>query len=272
MSRQFIFTVTTGRSGTQFLSKLLAENLGDAQVHHEQRAYGDWGVNCPDVSHLTTFNLAGNTGYIRSFWQQKLERIAATPAPYFAETSHTLAKAGLIENLGLLESAGPVHLIYLKRDIADTAISLTQRADFCTKGHMWLWYLAPNYANLMMDPRPLIEFGQIGLAVWYVIEMRARAEYYRLLATDRESIRFHEFDMERMTQRDGAATLLTAIGVDIAPGQVQLPGKTNANTAGTNLEEAEQEYIRKLVADCTFDVTEVARTWHRQGRELGPVS
>ena len=270
--KRFIFTVTTGRSGTQFLAQLLAANLREAEVHHEQRAHGDWGVNCPDVSHLTTFNQVGNTAYVRAFWQQKLARIASTPARYFAEASHTLAKAGLIENLGLLKDAGTVHLIYLKRDIADTAISLTHRADFCTKGNMWLWYLAPNYANLMMDPRPLIGYGQIGLAIWYVIEMRARAEYYRLLVAGQDHIVFHEFDMESMTGRPGAAALLAAVGTNIAPEQVELPGKVNANLAGRGLEEAEKAYIRQIAAHCTFDAAAVAREWHSKGRALGPLS
>jgi len=270
-ARQFIFTITTGRSGTQFLTQLLSANLADAEVHHEQRAHKDWGVNCPDVSHLTTFNQVGNTGYVRAFWQQKLARIAATPSRYFAETSHTLAKAGLVENLDALQGAGTVHLVYLKRDIADTAISLAHRADFCTKGNMWLWYLAPNYANLMMDPRPLIEFGQIGLAIWYVVEMRARAEYYRLLVAGQSHIRFHEFDMERTTDRTGAAELLNALGTDVAPEQVHLPGKVNANVVGAGLAASEKELIRAIVADCRFDAAEVARSWHRQGRALGPL-
>lgn len=270
-SKRFIFTITTGRSGTQFLTQLLAANLPDAQVHHEQRARHDWGVNCPDVSHLTTFNQIGNSPYVRAFWQRKLARIAGTPCQYFAETSHTLAKAGLVENLGLLNGAGTVHLIYLKRDIADTAISLTHRADFCTKGNMWLWYLAPNYANLMMDPRPLIEFGQIGLAIWYVIEMRARAEYYRLLVADQEHIRFHEFDMERITDQAGAADLLAAVGANMTPEQILLPGKVNANVVGAGLAQSEKEYIRQVVANCSFDAAEVARSWRRQRRALGPL-
>ena len=267
--KRAVFTITTGRSGTKFLAQLLSANLPEAEVHHEQRAQSDWGVNCPDVSHLTAFNQAGNTAYVRAFWQQKLARIASANTTYFAEASHTLAKAGLVENLDLLADSGTVDLIYLKRNIADTAVSLSHRFDFCTKGNMWLWYLAPNYANVMMDFRPLARFGQIGLAIWYVIEMRARAEYYRLLAAEQKHIRFHDFDMERMTDRKGAAELLTALGVAVTPEQIQLPGKANGNVVGKELEESEKDYIRQIVADCRFDAVEVAHNWRRCGRALG---
>ena len=41
--KHYVFTITTGRSGTNFLAELLASNLNDAEVHHEQLNYQDWG-------------------------------------------------------------------------------------------------------------------------------------------------------------------------------------------------------------------------------------
>ena len=71
MNKQFVFTITSGRSGTNFLAELFARNLPNAEVHHEQLGYRDWGVNSPEVSHLTQFNHEGNNAYVRAFWQQK---------------------------------------------------------------------------------------------------------------------------------------------------------------------------------------------------------
>ena len=267
LDKRFIFTITTGRSGTNFLAELFASNLQNAQVYHEQRAHGDWGLNCPDVSHLTTFNQVNNSTHVRAFWQRKFARIKALNAPYFAETSHVLAKAGLVENLDLLADCGVVHLLYIKRDIADTVISLTHRADFSTKGNMWLWYLDPNYPNAIVNPEPFIGFGQIGLGIWYVIEMRVRAEYYRLLLADRTNILFHDVDMEKVTSTEGAAKLLSELGITVPPNAINLPGRVNSNV-GPGLDAAVQQHIRKLVADCEFDAAAMARNWYEQGYRL----
>lgn len=263
--RHFIFTITTGRSGTNFLAELLALNLGHAQVHHEQLVYSDWGVNSPDVSHLTTFNQIGNSSHVRAFWQQKFARIKALDVRYFAEMSHVLAKAGLVENLEQLEGAGTVHLIYLKRDIASTVISFINRYDFLNKGNMWLWYLDTGYSNVIVSPEPFLGYGQIGCALWYVIEMRARAEYYRILLADRANIIFHEVAMEEVTRTDGAAKLLAALGA--APAAIRMPGRVNANPASA-LSEQGQQQIRELAGRFTFDAAELARSWYDYGNRL----
>lgn len=265
--RHFIFTITTGRSGTNFLAELLALNLGHAQVHHEQLAYSDWGVNSPDVSHLTTFNQIGNSSHVRAFWQQKFARLKALDVRYFAEMSHMLAKAGLVENLEQLDGAGTVHLIYLKRDIANTVISFINRYDFLNKGNMWLWYLDTDYANVIVSPEPFLSYGQVGCALWYVIEMRVRAEYYRMLLAERADIIFHEVEMEEVTRMDGAAKLLAGLGADLPPAAIRMPGRVNANQASAISEQGQQQ-IRELAGRFTFDTAELARNWYDYGNRL----
>lgn len=265
--RHFIFTITTGRSGTHFLAELFAANLDNAQVHDEQLAYSDWGVNSPDMSHMTTFNQIGNSSHVCEFWQQKFARLKALDVRYFAEMSHMLAKAGLVENLGQLEGAGTVHLIYLKRDIANTVISFLNRYDFLNKGNMWLWYLDTDYSNVIVSPEPFLNHGQIGCALWYVIEMRVRAEYYRILLADRANIIFHEAEMEAVTRMDGAARLLADLGADLSPAAIRMPGRVNANQASAISEQGRQQ-IRELVGRFTFDTAALARSWYDYGNRL----
>jgi hypothetical protein len=265
--RRFIFTITTGRSGTNFLADLLKANLENAQVYHEQLSYRDWGVNSPDVSHLTTFNHVGNSSHVREFWNRKFARIKALDVRYFAEMSHVLAKAGLVENLDLLQEAGEVHLIYLKRDIAKTVISYINRADFVNKGNMWLWYLDHAYPNVIVAADPFRSLGQVGFALWYVIEMRVRAEYYRLLLAERAGIVFHEVNMEEVVRIEGATKLLADLGVDSAPDRIRMPGKVNANPVSV-IDESAQRYIREVAGSFTFDTAELARSWYQQGYRL----
>jgi hypothetical protein len=74
--RNFIFSVSTGRSGTAYLAKLLAANLPDAEIHHERTGYQNFGVHTPDASHFTLFNSLGNVKNVQDYWAQKLSRIA----------------------------------------------------------------------------------------------------------------------------------------------------------------------------------------------------
>ena len=76
MSRKFVFTLSSGRTGTAFLAHLLQANLPGAEVHHEILDYAAFGVDTPDVSHLRQFNAIGNSQLVQSFWKQKFQRIA----------------------------------------------------------------------------------------------------------------------------------------------------------------------------------------------------
>jgi len=265
--KRFIFTITTGRSGTNFLSELFALNLDNAVVHHEQLAYSDWGVNSPDISHLTTFNHVGNNSHVRAFWEQKFARLKALEVSYFAEMSHVLAKAGLVENLDLLQEAGEIHLIYLKRDIAETVISFISRAGFSNKATMWLWTLDPDYPNVILSAAPFRNLGQVGFALWYVLEMRVRAEYCRLLLAERTGVVFHEVDMKDVTRIMGAANLLANLGMDLLPEAIKMPGRTNVNTF-PDLDESAKQHIRDVVKNCAFDAAALARGWYEQGYRL----
>ncbi len=149
-NKQFIYTITTGRSGTTYLTELLKRNIADAEVYHERSSYTRLGIDSPDASHFTLFNSVGNVAQVRAFWQQKFERDAAGPSSCYAELSHPLSKAGLIENLDLLEGRGVVHLILLKRDILEILWSFVNRFDFENNAFTWLFTLDPFYPNVIV--------------------------------------------------------------------------------------------------------------------------
>ena len=109
--RKFIYTMTQGRTGTHFLTSLLAKNIAGATVHHEILGWDKFGVDTPDVSHMTLFNSKGNVRKVKTFWKQKLKRTIETETQWYAETSHLLMKAGLVENMPPLLEHGEVHFI-----------------------------------------------------------------------------------------------------------------------------------------------------------------
>ena len=202
--RQFIFTMTTGRSGTAFLTELLAANLPDAECHHEFLGWGDFGLRTPDVSHLTLFNSEGNVEKVQTFWRHKTAVILNSRARCYVETSHVLMNAGLVENIGPLTNAGHVHLVDLQRDTAATIRSFRARYDFFNKGDQWFWYLDQAYPRNLCGFDKFSKYGHSGLCLWYITEIRLRAAYYARLIRSNPSISIHRVRLEDIAQPAGA--------------------------------------------------------------------
>ena len=60
MSKKFVYTITTGRCGTNFLADLFKANIEDARIYHERANFVELGRRSPDASHFTHFNTFGN--------------------------------------------------------------------------------------------------------------------------------------------------------------------------------------------------------------------
>jgi hypothetical protein len=246
--KSFVFTMTTGRSGTKYLASLLGRNLPDAECHHEIHGWDRFGVDTPDLSHMTLFNSQGNVEKVQAFWRSKLGRIAAIPRRYYAETSHLLMKGGLIENLSPLTEAGRVHLIALERDPYATILSFRNRFDFLDKANSWLWYLDPDYPRNLVPSNALVAEGLNGRCLWYILEIRARiAQYMKQLAGNKRIV-FHCFSLEELRRAEGASRLLQALGVPVTANQVDLPGPENVGSLRVAIDPAEQGQIRRLIA------------------------
>jgi hypothetical protein len=244
---QFVFTLTTGRSGTLYLAELLAQNLPDAECYHEIVGWDRFGVDTPDVSHMTLFNSQGNVEKVQAFWRSKLARIAATPRQFYVETSHLLMKAGLIENLAPLTAKGTVHLIALERDTLATLLSFRKRLDFVHKSNQWLWYLDPDYPVNMVPATDLVASGINGVCLWYILEIRARTAHYERLVAGKPNIVFHRFNLEALQTAQGAARLLQALGAPRDPGKVVVPPARNVGPVLAEIDAAEEAKIRDLI-------------------------
>jgi hypothetical protein len=246
--KQFVFSMTTGRSGTKYLAELLQRNLPDAQCHHELSGWGHFGVDTPDVSHMTLFNSQGNVEEVRAFWRSKLGRVAATPQSRYIETSHVLMKGGLVENLAPLAERGTVHLIALERDPYATIVSFRNRFDFWDKANWWLWYLDPEYPRNLVPSRELFAKGINGLCLWYILEIRARAARYAALLEREPRIKVHRFRLEELRVAGGASRLLRALGLAADPADVQLPPPQNVGRLLVRIDAAEEASIRRMIA------------------------
>lgn len=246
--KQFVFTLTTGRSGTQYLAELLRQNLPDAECYHEICGWDRFGVDTPDLSHMTLFNSQGNVESVQAFWRAKLARIAATSRACYVETSHLLMKAGLVENLAPLAAVGTVRLIALERDPFATIASFRNRFDFWDTASRWLWYLDPDYPRNLVPSRELFAQGINGLCLWYILEIRARAARYERILANAPRLRVHRFGLEELRVPGGASRLLRLLGVATEPSQVRLPSPQNVGRLLVRIDPAKEQAIRRLIA------------------------
>ena len=265
--RHFVFTVTTGRSGTVYLTELLKANMPKAEVHHERVGWLNFGVETPDASHFMLYNSVGNVPEVEAFWEQKLKRLGHSQVPQYVETSHFLSKGGLIENLHHLTDYGTVHIINLKREPHKIAWSLFNRKDFANWGFTWLFYLDPRYPNKIVRSDPFMSSGELGGALWYVHEMQARGAYYKLLLQDMPNVVFHDIDLSDITDEDGAHYMLTALGCP-PDGKVVIPPKQN-ETQRWREGEANHRLLMDLVDRLPVDAEKRAKAYFDMGYRLG---
>jgi len=250
------------------LAALLSANLPEFKIHHERTSFVSMGIDSPDASHSMLFNSAGNVDVVQAFWRRKIDRIVTETEHGYGETSHLLAKAGLFENIGPLAEIGDVFVVRLTRDPAATVRSFVLRHDFFNFGFTWIFYLDSRCPNVIVNPKPLLRFGEAGAAYWYICEMRARGEYYRMLLDDQPNVRFVDASLTDISDRAGAAMLLAELGATEQSKAPNVPGVKNAYQ-GPKLAKSMVADIDKMVNYATFDPAELARNYFDAGRRLG---
>lgn len=216
-SPSLIFTITAGRTGTKWLSELIGRNLGIESVH-EHVGVDDIGTLTPDIRTLRNFNTYGFNSVVRRFWGARLARLPKGP---YVETSHVLAKAGLLE---ALEWHGmKATIICLRRDdIIAHALSFAVRSDFLSITLMWQWYLDTFYPRIIMSPDLQCGHPMLDRIGWYIAEMLARQEYYRRLYP-----RFNYIDASLEETAGNPEGFLKRLGYD---GPVDVPPALNGNS------------------------------------------
>jgi hypothetical protein len=265
-TRKFLFTITPGHTGTTWLAQVLSAHLPDSRVFHEILGYDRFGVDTPDLSHMTLFNSQGNVAKVRDFWRQKAARIIAEPSTWYGETSHLLAKCGLLENIELFTDVGEVYVLCLERELADLVKSMRQRHDMINKGNQWLWHLDPDYPRKLVARGFFEPHGVDGTRLWYACEMRARAAYYRQLLEQHPRVHFISRSIEALVDPGALQALLQGLGVDLPAGKIAVPARSNVSRRE---QSASGGQIDAVIRDMTFDPEQIAANYLAKGYRLG---
>lgn len=293
MAKTLVYTITNGTAGSSYLRRFLEGNLTGAEIHGERAGWLDLGVNCPDASHLTRFNTLGNLPEIRSFWRKKLAVDVASEQDVLVDLTHLHAKAGLVENLAYVPDDVRVVLIHLRHNVRDTVWTIHNRCDFRNSGFTWVHALDPNYQNVMVPSGQFAQQGMAGLALWYVVEMRARAAFYKRLITDMPNVSFAEVwladlvhrkapsgELIQMITGDTPAEVASADKVETQPlrpgGQDIQKGSAaekqadpKAKPAGDMFGDDVRENVSKMVDRFKWNAESLAEGFWTTGRRLG---
>ena len=255
MTTTMLFTITAGRTGTKYLYRLLQANLPDAHCYHERLT---WNVHHPGPGVLTHFNHNGMTNEVKSFWALKMllvhDEVGQAGARYYAETSHVLSKAGLVEAL----VGGPMYdrdyvIVMLRRDPLKTMLSYHNRHDFeGTKSSMWMWYLDWSYPRFRVSPREYVLQGKGDPGklrwcqrLWYLDEMHARQTHYRERLRGMKHYKTVTVDLEKLNTEEGCRPLFKALGHE--PDELQIPEPENVSGHVRKVPKKEMEWIGEMM-------------------------
>lgn len=162
---RLIFTVTTGRSGTAYLWRILELVPGITSRHEVSPLFANVmreAQTRPEAA--------------REFWiEQKLPKILEHGRPVYVETSHLFCK-GFFEPL--LALGHTPDLILLSRPSRQVATSLLQLGTIPGRTEKGLrWYLSPGDPGVLALPgwEALSDYQ---LCYWYCLEIERRARAY----------------------------------------------------------------------------------------------
>ena len=219
-AKRLIFAITTGRSGTEYLARVLALFAG-VRARHEPR---------PRFS--SCFRAVQAVPSIaREFWvAEKLPAIARETRPIYAETSH-LACKGFLESL--VELGGRPDLVHLRRDPRAVARSLWSLRSIPGRSLRGVRYYLGPQDRVHLSFAPTREPNDYQLAYWYCLEIEARAAHYRR-AFEPLGVRVHAVDLESIRTAEGIETLGRALDL----GSLSTLGRLRLATIGARVVNA----------------------------------
>ncbi len=192
--KRLIFTVTTGRSGTGYLSTIFGYIKGLNAFHEPAPEY-----------FKVLRQVQTNPDLAQKFLiEEKLSSIASDPAGIYVETSHLTCK-GFLEPL--LDLGVVPDLIIHRRAPRDVSLSMYKMGTIpgrTEKGLMF--YLSPEDTDVLRL-RNWQSLHDYQLCYWYCLEIERRAKKYKQIFRDRGA-RIAETTLQGLKTIEGFEQLL----------------------------------------------------------------
>lgn len=169
-NKRFIFTVTTGRSGSNFLTEIMGCLKGVLSVHEPKPRYDrvlSMVQNCPTIAN--EFLEQKKIPWIKHHIKNN---------QIFIESSHLFCK-GFLEPWLSHDDLPVPDLIFLDRDLRKIALSMYQLNTIPGRNLAGVkYYLSPRDMSLMTQLESYEQLNDYQLCYWYCLEIERRKEIY----------------------------------------------------------------------------------------------
>ncbi len=242
--KRTIFTLTSARAGTLYLSHLFRNNIANCACRHEP--FFDWGN--PTMFGRAIYDAyAGRTGRIRSLLQKKRAYIERLPGNLYLESSHAFLKSSYVAALDVFPD---LELIRVIRDPLKVARSEAYRENWRRrlrapfhfyKGddhrRHFVWALTGNETIFRdFQGRPLTTF-QWYLLQWIEIENRAA----RFLGEHGLHSRCFTLETPELSSPDRLKAMFDFFRLQTLRPSLMLAGRKNRSIGYSALKAAQEE-------------------------------
>ena len=241
--KRFIFSINSGRAGSQYLSELL-NTAPEVKSFHEPAP----NMTGPYLDFISSAPYSASYSERKIKAQAILKEVSKAEFPeVYAETTHMFIKTFFDV---LVDSLTNIAVIHLRRKMLSTLKSFVELGFFSSKNQVWPdWLVSPNAKTsaiecLAQDDK----LDSIDLSIAYLIDTEARAQRFKLKYPH---IPAHEIKLENLNRREDVMQLFDDLKITFTSATDEMLGKIT-NTRGDKKEkyniQVEKGYLKKRIA------------------------
>jgi hypothetical protein len=207
--RRLIFSINSGRCGSQFLSELLGSALGVHSRHEpEPKMNGVYVDMINRLPYSATRNERAAKCVAIANVLRKLE-----PWQVYAETTHMFIKTFFDV---VLEDFTNVEVIVLRRNLAAVLKSFVEMGYFSERNPYWSnWMSSPHAATAARrPPRPEANLDQYDRCIAYLLDIEARGARFK---REYPRVPTYEVDVESLNTYPAVEELFASLRISPGP-------------------------------------------------------
>lgn len=135
-------------------------------------------------SAASSFLRDGNCSTVHGYWRQQAMLLGTGASPQLLVSGRDLLFSGLMENIGLFCEDAEVDIVLLHQTIAEAASTIGSREPL----------LPLDCERRIVNPAPLIPFGDAGHVFWHACETLTRMAFYAQRLGGLPNVTFYELD------------------------------------------------------------------------------
>jgi len=257
-SHKLVFSINSGRSGSQYLAQLLGSTKETCAFHEAE----------PDMSgpflQMVCQHGLDATFTARNIKAQAIEHIIAQlpPGMRYAETNHMFIKTYfdvIMQHFG--ENA--VQVVRLRRYLPAVLKSFINMGYYTDRNRVWpSWMHVAGYCDSIFSPPPLPrEADQFDLAIGYLLDIEARAEHFQARYP---GCLIREVRLESLQNPTQVSSFLESLNLTPTPETLVLVGKP----ANERTQRKAHIDIQTTIKYCEERVSDYINTCRTHGSNL----